>query len=408
MKRGSLLKRGLVLLAATLFVASSVASAGSGHLGNMDFGDDGDKGTPEMLWLSSAGTFGLWEGITYSSTSKNFSYTATAIGSGSVDLTAWSLLGYGDFGATTEVGCTAEGFIGIYSTMAQGHNYCQSTLLWRSTDGLLAAWPLRPYDLAKWAYTPSTVYYDGLGKVTYMPSSTWEFVGIGDFDGNGIKDVAWRSSEYVYIWYMSGGKIGTVQKTGTKFASGYVAKGVGDVYNGATHMDDIIWEYTSGTTVSICAYGYTSTAAGTTATGSCQALSTGETFVVVGRFTGITGQLGDQVIVVGSTGTYAILDQGTNTTWTKTAITSSLTGYNVIGSGNFGKWDDSDSANGGSAGVHGSMDELVVQKTSDGQIGITYISETKTGSKIAGTVFSLNGGLITTDSGWSLISQSNN
>jgi hypothetical protein len=139
-----------------------------------------------------------------------------------VDPTIWKLLGTGDFNGdgTTD-------------------------LLWqdqKSSDsqyGLVAIWLM---DKAG-SGTVKTFVFPGT-----LPPGTWKFVGVGDFDANGSTDVAWRDENtsdsqngLVGIWLMnSSGALSGVGFPGTAPSSTWTFLGVGDFNHDGTA--DLAWQ----------------------------------------------------------------------------------------------------------------------------------------------------------------------
>ena len=107
-----------------------------------------------------------------------------------------------------------------------------SDVLWRNTIS---------GDVYLWFMNGTTIASQGdVGVVS--PSSGWNIVGVGDFNGDGKADILWQNSTSgeVYLWLMSGTTIASQGSPGTVSpSSGWVIQGTGD-FDG-NGMSDILW-----------------------------------------------------------------------------------------------------------------------------------------------------------------------
>jgi hypothetical protein len=112
----------------------------------------------------------------------------------------------------------------------------KADILWRnSTTG----------DVYIWQMNGTTIASQGdLGIVS--PSSGWNIVGVGDFNGDGKADILWQNSTSgeIYIWLMNGISIASQGEVGVVSpSSGWVIQGVGDFDGNGT--SDILWQNTT-------------------------------------------------------------------------------------------------------------------------------------------------------------------
>ncbi len=220
-------------------------------------GDFNGDGKSDILWQNSgSGEVYVWvmNGTTIASQGTPGTVTPSS---------GWVIAGVGDFdgdgkadvlwrnSTTGDVylwlmnGTTiaSQGDVGVVSP-SSGWNIVgvgdfngdgKADILWQnSTSGEVYLWLMSGTTIASQG-SPGTV----------SPSSGWVIQGTGDFDGNGMSDILWRNSTSgeVYIWLMSGTTV-TSQGTPGTVSSAWSIKGTGD-YNGDGKAD-VLWQNSSG------------------------------------------------------------------------------------------------------------------------------------------------------------------
>jgi FG-GAP-like repeat len=116
-------------------------------------------------------------------------------------------------------------------------------ILWRNTSGEVAVWLMNGSAISASGDAKS-------GGVAATPDASWSVVGVGDLDGNGNDDVVWRNtSGEVAAWFMNGSTISssndiTSGGVAVKPDASWSAAGVGDFSGDGKR--DILWRNTSG------------------------------------------------------------------------------------------------------------------------------------------------------------------
>jgi hypothetical protein len=170
-------------------------------------GDFNGDGYADILWRNS-GTGEVYQWLMNGTTIASQGTPGTVAPS-----SGWVIQGVGDF--------NGDG---------------KADILWRnSTTG----------DVYIWQMNGTTIASQGdLGIVS--PSSGWNIVGVGDFNGDGKADILWQNSTSgeIYIWLMNGISIASQGEVGVVSpSSGWVIQGVGDFDGNGT--SDILWQNTT-------------------------------------------------------------------------------------------------------------------------------------------------------------------
>ena len=197
------------------WLMDGISIAGQGGLGAPSSswviegaGDFNGDGKSDILWQnSSTGEVYVWlmNGTTIASQGTPGTVTPSS---------GWVIAGVGDFDRNGT-----------------------SDILWRNTIS---------GEVYLWLMNGTTIASQGdVGVVS--PSSGWNIVGVGDFNGDGEADILWQNSTSgeVYLWLMSGTTIASQGSPGTVSpSSGWVIQGTGDFDGNGT--SDILWR-NSGT-----------------------------------------------------------------------------------------------------------------------------------------------------------------
>jgi glucose/arabinose dehydrogenase len=180
---------------------------------------DGDAKS-DLLWRTDSGALAIWEMNGTQIKAADF----LRIGSGIVNAPGpdWHLLGADDF--------DGDG---------------KGDLLWRTDSGVLAIWEMDGTQI-------KAAYYTKLGStIVGMPGTDWHIAATGDFDGDGLGDLLWRTdSGLLAIWEMDGTHIKSADyiRMGSTIikppGSDWHIHATGD-YDG-DGKDDILWRTDSG------------------------------------------------------------------------------------------------------------------------------------------------------------------
>lgn len=196
---------------------------------NWHFQGSGDffaDGSSDLLWRSDSGELAVWSmnGKQIDpAKSGNVTYNGSVMGLSS----DWHFQGTGEF--------TGDG---------------RTDVLWRNDDGRLAVWAMNGKQL-------DTV---NSGLVTYQGSavgigSDWHMLAVADLDGNGTSDALWRNDNgLLAYWTMNGKQLdpshsGYVTYNGSPvgISSDWHFGGVGDFAGDGSR--DLLWFNDNGTTV---------------------------------------------------------------------------------------------------------------------------------------------------------------
>ncbi len=182
--------------------------------GISDFNGDGNA---DILWRNASGEVSTW---LMNGNSITSGADVTSGGTAVRPDASWSVAGTGDF--------NGDG---------------NADILWRNASGELTAWLMNGSSIV----SSGDVTSNG---ATVRPDASWSVAGIGDFNGDGKRDILWRnSSGEVAVWMMNGTSIassGDLTSGGVAVhpdASWSVA-GIGD-FNGDGNSD-VLWRNSSG------------------------------------------------------------------------------------------------------------------------------------------------------------------
>jgi ELWxxDGT repeat protein len=203
--------------AGTVVIATNVdMNVPIGFAGGVTVNDMNGDGMSDMVWRNANGSLGVWlmnGGIISGG-------TLTSGGAAVAPDASWSIAGISDF--------NGDG---------------NADILWRNSSGEVATWLMNGTSITSGADLTS-------GGVAVRPDASWSVAGTGDFNGDGNADILWRdTSGEVAIWTMNGNTI----TSGADVTSGgsavrpdasWSVAGIGD-FNGDGNRD-ILWRSTSG------------------------------------------------------------------------------------------------------------------------------------------------------------------
>ena len=182
--------------------------------GTSDFNGDGNA---DVLWRNSTdGTLAVWamNGMTITSSG------VVNLGGAAVKPDAsWSIIGTGDFDGDT-----------------------RGDILWRNTAGTIDEWQMNGSSIV------SSAVVNFAGAAVTLDAS-WSVAGIGDFNGDGRKDVLWRNSDGTLIeWDMNGSTVASsnlVMGGAIKPDASWNVAGIGDFNHDGNA--DMLWRRSDGT-----------------------------------------------------------------------------------------------------------------------------------------------------------------
>lgn len=113
-----------------------------------------------------------------------------------------------------------------------------SDVLWRSDSGIVT----------DWLGSHSGAFDGNFSNSNDAVSLDWKIAGIGDFNGDGRSDILWRNDAGVltdWLGQANGGFVGNLENAGASVPSGWQLEATGD-FNG-DGRDDILWRNDAGT-----------------------------------------------------------------------------------------------------------------------------------------------------------------
>ena len=184
-------------------------------------GDFNDGGKAEILWRNSAtNTVAEWS---LNGSAIANSGPVTLNGNAVAPPSSWSVAGTGDFNGDQK-----------------------ADILWGNTNGTLAVWTMNGSAIA----SSGLVTSNGI-TVNFGVGSTWNVMGVGDFNGDGTSDILWHNATTgaVVDWSMNGSNIlnsqhVTYQGNQVALDNSWSVASIGK-FNGNNDAD-ILWRNTSG------------------------------------------------------------------------------------------------------------------------------------------------------------------
>jgi hypothetical protein len=221
-----------------------------------DFNGDGHS---DVLWVSNSGNVRDWLGQDtggFAGNTANFNAT--------IDTSNWHVAGTGDFngdgrvdvlwrgndGTVTEWAGQPDGSLAptALSTLVPNDWHIvgtgdfngdgRSDILWRSDAGTVR----------EWLGQADNSFAGNTANVNTTVPTDWQIVGTGDFNGDGITDVLWRSNAGTvrdWLGQADGSFVGNTAAVNTTVPLDWHIVGTGD-FNG-DGRDDILWRSNDGT-----------------------------------------------------------------------------------------------------------------------------------------------------------------
>jgi hypothetical protein len=225
-------------------------------IGTGDFNGDGHS---DILWRADDGTVTDWLGTGSGTFNGNWNNLHSALPTG------FTVVGIGDYNGDSiddlllrnSSGGTVEWLGQSNGTFAANTHFANpdpgtswqvvgsgdfngdgvEDVLWRNSDGTVT----------DWLGTASGTFNGNWDNLHSNPGSSWQVVGTGDFNGDGLTDILWRNSDGTvtdWLGTASGTFNGNWDNLHTAVATGLAVVGIGD-YNGDS-IDDLLLRSSSG------------------------------------------------------------------------------------------------------------------------------------------------------------------
>jgi hypothetical protein len=222
-------------------------------------GDFNGDGHSDILWRADDGTVTDWLGTGSGTFNGNWNNLHSALPTG------FTVVGIGDYNGDSfddlllrnSSGGTVEWLGQSNGTFAANTHFANpdpgtswqvvgsgdfngdgvEDVLWRNSDGTVT----------DWLGTASGTFNGNWDNLHSNPGSSWQVVGTGDFNGDGLTDILWRNSDGTvtdWLGTASGTFNGNWDNLHTAVATGLAVVGIGD-YNGDS-IDDLLLRNSSG------------------------------------------------------------------------------------------------------------------------------------------------------------------